>query len=304
MYHTNSSAIPVIYITDSNNARTLQRNLTSLDQYTHRQKIRTIMQGIDSSIAGHLDHLTKSWVPFDQLSSYHQRLYRRGERVCKIWADANSTSNKPANDGCDAESISSSISSTSTLEDDTSMTTIECPRLQKKASRFTFNHGMYDLLNGTIIMKVYSHQLSNTYQIAFTGKSPQPNMFVVSANQIADNNAEQARHLAKVTFTSDWDKIFYPPFSPQWSFSFDGSLTNKGATKLFHEKLDAELVYRHQSRSKQGVFYRLFAFIGLNAQQIGDESLLRNIVKMTAPSWTVAIPIPPSSCSGVGIMVP
>lgn len=67
--------IPVIDITDSNNARTLQRNLMSLDQYTHRQKIHNIMQGIDSSIAGHLDHLTQNWVKFDQLSDYHQRLY-------------------------------------------------------------------------------------------------------------------------------------------------------------------------------------------------------------------------------------
>mmetsp|Transcript_28434 Transcript_28434/g.40758 ORF Transcript_28434/g.40758 Transcript_28434/m.40758 type:complete len:126 (+) Transcript_28434:2159-2536(+) len=30
----------------------------------------------------------------------------------------------------------------------------------------------------------------------------------------------------------------------------------------------------------------MLPFIGLSAQQIGDESLLRNIDKMTAPAWT------------------
>ena len=37
---------------------------------------------------------------------------------------------------------------------------------------------------------------------------------------------------------------------------------------------------------KQGVSFRLLPFIGLNAQQIGDESMLRNIVKMRALCWT------------------
>jgi len=96
-------------------------------------------------------------------------------------------------------------------------------------------------------MKVYSHQLNNDFLIASAGKSLQPNMFVVSANQIADNTAEQPRHLA--TFSLDWDKLFYPPFSPQWSFSFDRSRTNKGVTKLFHEKLAINAVQSKGSLS-------------------------------------------------------
>jgi hypothetical protein len=43
-----------------------------------------------------------------------------------------------------------------------------------------------------------------------------------------------------------------------------------------------ELIYRQQRRSKQGVFFRFLPFVGLNAQRLGDESLLCNIVKMTA----------------------
>ena len=244
------------------------------------------MQGIDSSIAGHLDHLTRNWVKFHQLSNYNQRLYKRGERVCKIWANANTLSKTSPLEQQEIGSDSHSINSSSTLDDDSSIDTFECPKIQKKASRFTFNESMYDLLQGTIIMKVYSHQLTKDFQISVAGKTPQPNMFVASANQIVDNTAEQARHLARSTFSPEWEKIFYPPFSPQWSFSFEGGLTNKGATKTFHEKLDMELLHRHQCRPKQGIFFRMLPFIGLNAQQIGDESLLRNIVKMTAPSWT------------------
>jgi len=134
---------------------------------------------------------------------------------------------------------------------------------------------MYDLLQSKIVMKVYSHQLDHTFHTSVADKAPQPNMFIVSA-----------RHLTTDTMHLQWNKIFYPPFSAQWSFSFDGSLATKGATKLFQDKLDTELIYRHQCRPKQGIFYRMLPFIGLSTQQIGDESMLRNIVKMTAPSWT------------------
>ena len=50
-----------------------------------------------------------------------------------------------------------------------------------------------------------------------------------------------------------------------------------------------ELLYRQQHREKQGLFFRLLPFIGLSAEQLGDESLLRNIVKMTATCWTRAL---------------
>jgi hypothetical protein len=46
---------------------------------------------------------------------------------------------------------------------------------------------------------------------------------------------------------------------------------------------------RLQHRSKQGLFFRLKNFIGLTAEQIGDETLQRNMAKMTAMCWTRSI---------------
>jgi hypothetical protein len=45
------SDLPIIYITDSNNARTLQRNIKNQDMFTHQKMIRNVKQGIDHSIA-------------------------------------------------------------------------------------------------------------------------------------------------------------------------------------------------------------------------------------------------------------
>jgi len=50
-----------------------------------------------------------------------------------------------------------------------------------------------------------------------------------------------------------------------------------------------ELIYRQRCQPKQGVYFRLLPFIEINAQQIGYESLLQNIVKMKAPRWTRAL---------------
>jgi hypothetical protein len=52
------------------------------------------------------------------------------------------------------------------------------------------------------------------------------------------------------------------------------------------KKIDEELFQRKQHREKQGLFHRLFYFNGLRADHIGDESLLRNIIKQTAACWT------------------
>ena len=281
--YTIPAHIPVIYITDSNNARTLQRNLTCLSEYTHRKQIRCIKQGIDFSIASHLEFLTQKWPKAEQISEHHRRLYIRGERVCKIWADSNKPQPKPE---AEEDNNSSAESSINDSNDELSCTPNECLQIQKKKARYAFNHNMYDYLGNIIILKVFSHQLNKDFEVSITGKSPQPNMFTASANQIADNAANQAHHLSTGTHTEEYDKVFYPPFSPKWCFSFEGNITNKGATKVFQEKLDMELMYRQQHRSKQGMFFRLLPFVGLNAQQLGDESLLRNIIKMTAPCWT------------------
>jgi hypothetical protein len=38
---------PIIYITDSNNARSLQQNIANIQQFTHQKKVRHIKQGTD-----------------------------------------------------------------------------------------------------------------------------------------------------------------------------------------------------------------------------------------------------------------
>ena len=225
----------------------MQRNLTCLHMYTHRKQIRCIKQGIESSIANHLEFLTSKWPKPGDISDYYRKLYQRETRVCKIWADANDSNNAYSEEIEDELSISSSTS-VDIDEDQNSYASAELKTHQKRLARFTFNHNMYNTLTNTIIMKVFSHQLDADFQTSITGKTPKPNMFVVSGNQIADNTVEQARRIYTQSHQLEQDKLFYPPFSPKWTFSFQGGLTNKGATKVFQEQLDMELIYRHQCR--------------------------------------------------------
>ena len=41
--------------------------------------------------------------------------------------------------------------------------------------------------------------------------------------------------------------------------------------------------------SQACLLFRLRKFVGLTADQIGNETLLRNIIKLTAPCWTHSI---------------
>jgi len=84
--YTIPSGFPIIYVTDSNNARTLQRNTKNLNQFTHRKKIRQLKQGIDFSIANHLEFLTNKWPQLDQLSYQMRRVYNNGVDICEQWA--------------------------------------------------------------------------------------------------------------------------------------------------------------------------------------------------------------------------
>ena len=84
--YTIPSNLPILYITDSNNARSLQRKIRNKEEFTHRTYIRNIKQGIDSSIASHLEYLTSRWPREETLSDYTRRLYHRGEELCKYWA--------------------------------------------------------------------------------------------------------------------------------------------------------------------------------------------------------------------------
>jgi hypothetical protein len=49
--YTIPSDLPIIYITDSNNARVLQRRVKNKEDFTHQKMVRCVKQGIDYSIA-------------------------------------------------------------------------------------------------------------------------------------------------------------------------------------------------------------------------------------------------------------
>ena len=207
--------------------------------------------------------------------------------MCKVWASQQLTRIPDIPDDPSIQSSmswddksysSSSASSTSSVQSGK-------PIQKPEKNRYRFDSSMFDLLQRNIIIKVYSHQLCADFSVKTIGKQPQPNLFVVSGNQVADNAANQARRIFN-SFTNHIDKLYYPPFLPRWHFSFEGSLTNKGATKVLHKKMDKELFMRQQHRPKQGIFNRLSAFNGIRPDQIGDETVLRNIIKGTAPCWT------------------
>jgi hypothetical protein len=77
--YTLPSHLPAIYITDSNNARTLQRNIKNIEDFTHRKKIRKIKQGINYSIANHLEYLTKNGLK-EIIKTIIQGGYMSGEK--------------------------------------------------------------------------------------------------------------------------------------------------------------------------------------------------------------------------------
>jgi len=117
-------------------------------------------------------------------------------------------------------------------------------------------------------------------------KGPIPNLFISSANQIADNASTQAQRLYENQHENLIDACFYPPFSPRRNFSFKGYLIKKGVTNLYYGKIDEEFSLRMQHRCKQGVLLRMSSFNSLSSEQIGDKFVLMNIMKLTAPCWT------------------
>ena len=117
--------LPVIYITDSNNARTSQRNVKNKKEFTHPKFVRNVKQGIEYSIANHLEYLTSKWPRIDQLSLQTREAYERGEFLCKQWAKQQSfpdTSPDKESDH-DSGSILNNDSSLAPRDDDTSLTT-------------------------------------------------------------------------------------------------------------------------------------------------------------------------------------
>jgi len=287
--YTIPSTVPILYVTDSNNARTLQRNVKNLDNFTHRRKIRSVKQGIDYGIANHLEYLTTRWPRQDQLSPYAQQLYNHGIEACSLWAmppmnegiRSNARRGRPRSGHQDDTTSDSEYDSQSSQESNTHAH-------PSNGQRCHFDNTMFDPLERIIIVKVFSHQLNADFNVRDQKKIPSPNQFITSANQFADNAAEQARHMI-TGLPANYEQLFYPAFSPDWCFTIDGQITNKGATKILRDRFDNELLLRVQHREKQGLFYRLLNFIGLRAEHIGNESLLRTIIQLVAPCWTRCI---------------
>ena len=48
--------------------------------------IRSVKQGIDHSIANHIENLTSRWMREDQINTHTKEVYERGMGVYKIWA--------------------------------------------------------------------------------------------------------------------------------------------------------------------------------------------------------------------------
>ena len=240
--------LPIMYITDSNNAKILQKRVKYKQDLTHRQLVRRVKQGIDYSIANHLELLTSKWPGEEKLSDHTKWLYKRAEEICQTWAKVNIPNNcEPDHD----ESISYTNDEES-MSDSTSTNYSEWPPLEhahNKKNRSYFDSTMYDLLGKNTTIKVFSHQLNKDFSLNTRVRCPSPNLCIVSANQYADNAATQAHEIISEV-QHDYDKIFYPAFSPRWCFSFEGCLINKGATKLLIEKIDQELDLRLQHRSK------------------------------------------------------
>jgi len=150
---------PTIIITDSQNARTLQRNLFFQDNFTHRQLTRKLRFGISHSLSAHLNMLTTMRLPIEDLPPELELIQQAGIQLLKKWANTTTPTSKQDNsqqhehESYDDEQ--SSLSTTGTTHS-TSQNT--------DAHRFTFNPTMYDILSIIILLKVFSHQLSDTFQ--------------------------------------------------------------------------------------------------------------------------------------------
>jgi hypothetical protein len=301
--YTIPAELPIIYIMNSNNARTLQRNIVNLNKFTHRKKVRQVKQGIDYSIASHLEHLTWQWAPIDQMAANMQKLNENGINICQQWTRQGNVALQEVGRRHNPPPYSCLNNEASPEADESSIDTGEDSTISKDSTdsdsdmhthhRYRFDASMLDVLGHAIIIKVFSHKLNKDFAIKHPGNTPSPNLFVVSANQIADNAVAQARSIIQ-NISHAFDCTCYPPFSPRWCFTFEGKVTNKGDTKLLYTKLDDELCLRLQHRDKQGLLCRLLDFNGINANFIGNESMVRNVVKGTAPCLTRSIYCYPS----------
>jgi hypothetical protein len=180
--------LPVIYITDSNNARALKRNVKNKNKFTHQQMIRHVKQGIDQSIANHLEKLTDKWYNKEELSNSALETYNRGVDVCIIWTNQYNAS-EHEHDTYNSDNLAS------WTEDSGSYfsygSSYESFRNNDTNRKYSFYESTYDLLGRVIIIKVYSHQTKTDFTKNNHTSKLCPNRFAVTANQIADNAATQ-----------------------------------------------------------------------------------------------------------------
>jgi hypothetical protein len=168
--YTIPADLPIIYINDSNKARSLQKRMKNVGDFTHRKMVRQIKQGIDYSITYHLEHLTEKWLHEEQLSANNIRRYKRGEAMCNKWASSRSDDNQ------DSITLHSETDDTETIEDEyltesssMSVVTDNCENIQAAGkNRYRFDSSMIDLLGRIIIVKVYSHQLNEDFTTTYS----------------------------------------------------------------------------------------------------------------------------------------
>jgi hypothetical protein len=185
--------------------------------------------------------------------------YERGEQICKRWAtQGNNIDMSLPLDRQNYEEDNTYVEDNESLSVSSNIgsTCSEIPCHQHNNNRNKFNCSMYDHYGRVTTAKVYSHQLKADFTINNDkGRHPSPNMFAASTNQVTDNAANAAQNFYDThEHIVAYNCCYYPPFSSDWSFTDDGLINGKGATKTFYQKLDEELSLRLQHRPKQGLF--------------------------------------------------
>jgi hypothetical protein len=164
-----------------------------------------------------------------------QRAYNKGVEICTRWASQhdNTDVQHVQIEHFPRHSCSDSICHPYDNDDMSSNGTSSSDEEEQKQhdneangkTRHYFDKSMMDILGRSIIIKVYSHQLNKDFSVKEPGKQRQPNLFIVSANQFADNAVSQAKTIMDdIPLNLNFDQVFYPPFSPRWCFTCEGSI--------------------------------------------------------------------------------
>jgi hypothetical protein len=124
----------------------------------------------------------------EQQNTQATRIYNRAEEICKLWAQQSNTNIQGDNTDDSSHHTSSTMESYDTDYTDINSTgSDETQFLGTNNNRNRFDPSTYDLLGRIIIVKVFSHQVNQDFTNKSYGQNPAPNLFVVPANQIADN---------------------------------------------------------------------------------------------------------------------